>query len=149
MLSLQRKSEYHVAVAKKAKQMWDVKTERIMYAVHAQTSLFEMSLKNWVNTTLCHFYKRNWYIMLILCWWDMLMNIKTLFANHFKCSFYQIKACLVWKLCLISFPSQLTIMRLLILQKFCSIVCAIFPILLSSYFEVIIFAFFSQLKMIF
>ena len=36
MLSLQRKGEYHVAVAKKAKQMWDVETERIMYAVHAQ-----------------------------------------------------------------------------------------------------------------
>ena len=70
--------------------MWKLKGLCMRHML--KTSLFEMSPKNWVNTTLCHFYKRNWYIMLMSCWWDKLMNVKTLFANHFKCSFLSNKS---------------------------------------------------------
>ena len=49
--------------------------------------------------------------MLISRWSDKLLNIKALFTNHFKCFPPQIKACLLWKLYLISFPGQLTTME--------------------------------------
>ena len=83
------------------------------------------------------FRKRNWYIMLISCWSEKKLCSQTT-SNVF---FFQIKTCLVWKLCLISFPSQLTTMGRLSIQNVCSIVCAMLLILLSSHFEVKSFLF--------
>ena len=106
-----------------------------------KSSLFEMSPRNWVKTTLCDFYKKE------LIYYVDIMSIRQVtecwnFVHKpLQIFFFQIKACLVSKLCLISFPSQLNTMELLSIQKFCSLVCEILLVLLSSYFEVINFFF--------
>ena len=134
----------------KTKRVGGVKIARIMFAAHAESQFV------WnVSQKLSKYYTM-WFLRkgtTILCWYhveETRMNVKTLLTNHFKCLFFlQIKACLLWKFCLIYFPGQLTTMGLLSIQKFCSIACAILLILLSSYFEVISFLFSRQLKITF
>ena len=147
MLSFQKKSKHYVAVAKKNKT--HVRCENCNDYVCGTCSkpVCWKCLQKLSENYNVIFTKRNWYIMLISCWSDRLLNTTILFTNHFKSFFvffFQIKVCLVWKLCLISFLGQLTTMGLLSIQKFCSIVCivgAILLILFSSYFEVTSFLF--------
>ena len=119
MLSFQRKNKHRVAVAKKTKHVWDV------------------SQKLNIDYTM-------WFLQKgtdILCWFHVDQTsywMLKLFTNYFNI-FFSKTACLAWKLCLTSLPGQFTPMRLLSIQKFCSIVCGIFVILLSSYFEITTF----------
>ena len=135
MLSFQRKSEHHIAVAKKQGTCEVCKSQGLCSRHMLKANLFEMSRRNWVKTTLCDLEKSNWYIMLISCWSGKSPNVKPLFTNHFKYFFFfkclvclvWKKSCmscmktlfealyvlyekslvyLVWKLCLISFPGQ-------------------------------------------
>ena len=91
MLSFQRKSEHHVAIAKKNPQkqtseVWKLQGLCLWHMLKA--NLFEMFPRNWVLyvTTLCTrrtrlhyviFTEMTLYIMLISCWLDKLLNVET------------------------------------------------------------------------
>ena len=137
ILSFQRKSEHYCRSCQKKQNTCEVRKLQGLCLWHMlKASLSEMSLER-VKTTLWDFYKRKliYYVDI------MLIRQVTECSQTTLKVFFQIKACLVWKLCLISFPSQLTTMGLLRIQNFCSIICAIPLILLSSYFEFIRFVF--------